>query len=184
MRRPLQKFKKADARLLAIAQCDKCRLVAVPPFPRPFPPWGSKLAAQILERGKARERKRMGLPEAIECPATLRRSISAKRVIGDLQSAHLDARNRSVVQHLGCAQAIDFSLQGRFCLLHKFRHDFDVDVERVEKQPAVWIVGAQFFRPVVEQRMQGIEPYPSRSELRGKVDESKEVGKIPVPPVA
>src|SRR5262245_48176995 len=176
MRSPLQKFKKADARLLTIAQRDKCRLVAVPPFRRPFPPWGSKLAAQILERGKARERKRMSLSEAIECPATRRRSISAKRVIGDLQSTHLDLRHRSVVQDLGCAQAIDFFLQRRFCLLRKFRHSFDIDVERVEKQPAVRIIGAQFFRPVIEQRMQGIEPYPSRSELRGKVDESKEVG--------
>ncbi len=157
MRRPLQKFKKANARVLALAQRTKRGFVALPPFLWPLPPGRGKPAAQIFKTRKPGERKRMVLPEAIECLVSLRRSTFAKGLISRLQSAHLDARDCIVVQHVGGAQALDLVPQRRFCAIRKFRDGIDVNIQRIEKQPAVGIIGTQFFRPVVKQGMQWIE---------------------------
>ncbi len=60
----------------------------------------------------------------------------------------------------------------------------DVDIERIEKQPAVRRIGAAIGRTVVEQGMQRIETDAVGAQLTGEPDQRFEIGKIPDSPVA
>ena len=66
----------------------------------------------------------------------------------------------------------------------KFRKLFDVDIERVEKQPAVRRIGAAIARAIVEQGMQRIEADAVGAEMIGEFDQAGEVGKVTYAPVA
>ena len=61
---------------------------------------------------------------------------------------------------------------------------FDVDIERVEKQPAVRRIGAAIARAVVEQRVQRIEADAVGAEMIGEFDQAGEVGEIAHAPIA
>ena len=61
---------------------------------------------------------------------------------------------------------------------------FDVDIERVEKQPAVGRIWAAIGRAVVEQRMQRIEADAVGAQMIGKFDQPFKIGEIANSPVA
>ena len=60
----------------------------------------------------------------------------------------------------------------------------DVDIERVEKQPAVRRIGAAIAGPIVEQGMQRIEADAVGAEMVRELDQAGEIGEIAHAPVA
>ncbi len=65
-----------------------------------------------------------------------------------------------------------------------FRNFLDVDIERVQKQPAVRRIWAAIHRPVIEQRMEGVEPHPVGAQRPCEFDQLLKVGEIADAPIA
>ena len=66
----------------------------------------------------------------------------------------------------------------------KFRYRLDIDIERVEKQPAVGRVGAGSLGTIIKQDMQGIERHARSPEPGRELDQADEIGEVAVAPVA
>ena len=66
----------------------------------------------------------------------------------------------------------------------KSRDAFDVDIERIEKQPAVGRIGAAVIGPIVEQCMQRIEADAIRAQLSRQFDQPFEIAEVADSPVA
>src|SRR5436305_10966792 len=66
----------------------------------------------------------------------------------------------------------------------KSRYPFDVDIQRIQKQPAVRRIWAAIGRPVVAQHVQRIEADSVGTELGCEFDQAVEIAKIPDAPVA
>ena len=66
----------------------------------------------------------------------------------------------------------------------KFRQLFDVDIERIEKQPAVGRIRAAIAGTIVEQRVQRIEADAVSAKMRGEFDHAFEIGEIADAPIA
>jgi hypothetical protein len=66
----------------------------------------------------------------------------------------------------------------------KSRHLLDIDVKRVQEQPAIRRIRATVGRPVVKQRVQRIEPDTVGAQLGRHVDQASKVAKIADAPVA
>ena len=66
----------------------------------------------------------------------------------------------------------------------KFRELLDVDIERIEKQPAVRRIGTAIAGTIVEQGMQRIEADAVGPQVMRQFDQAAQVGEIPHPPIA
>ena len=67
----------------------------------------------------------------------------------------------------------------------EFLDRLDVDIERIEKQPAVRRVRtARATRPVIKLRVQRVEPDAGAAEIGDDVEQLREIAEIAVPPVS
>jgi hypothetical protein len=159
-------------------------VVRLLPLRRPFPPRLVELVPQDLETGeprqqgpalgaKLRESRMMfgfgtGLEGIKRRPQRTPFQFADGDVIDDIASSQPGERAAGLGQNAGL----------------KSRKLFDVDIKRIEKQPAVRRIGAAIGRPVVEQRMQRIEADTVGPQMACQFDQPFEVGKIANPPVA
>src|SRR5581483_1479602 len=66
----------------------------------------------------------------------------------------------------------------------EFGNSLDVDVERIEEQPAVGRIGARLFGPIREQGVQRVEPDAGSTDSSGKLDQLRQIGEIAMTPVS
>src|SRR6267154_4365771 len=66
----------------------------------------------------------------------------------------------------------------------QFRQFLNVDIERIEKQPAVRRIGAAIGGAVIEQRVERIEADTIRPQLAREIKQPFEVAEVPDSPVA
>ena len=94
----------------------------------------------------------------------------------------LQAGDADVIDDIACPQRRQ--RLACFGIGLKFGKLFDVDIERVEKQPAVRRIGAAIARAIVEQGMQRIEADAVGTEMIGEFDQAGEIGEVAHAPVA
>ena len=180
---PLQEFDEGKLLRIGCAQCGEPLRRRLPPFERPLPPRLLETPAQHLEGGVRFEPVASLLPERGELLSALVGAILAKVFVGERERRHLDARDIRVVDELLFAERFDLALELPARRLRKLGDRLDVDIKRIEEVPAVRIVRTGFVGPVVEQRMQRIEPDRGRAERSGHLDQVREVAEIAVPPI-
>src|SRR5258708_27448149 len=66
----------------------------------------------------------------------------------------------------------------------KFRDGLDIDVERVEKKPAVRRIRAGGVSVLIKQRMQRIERNAGGTELGRKGEQARQIGEVAMAPIA
>ncbi|MEY9443706.1 hypothetical protein ABIE82_001154 [Bradyrhizobium diazoefficiens] len=181
----MHEFDELDLALVrTVAQPGTFCLVGLPPLGRPFPPRPGEAMPQHLEAGKAGQQRRAVRAEGVELIAADAARAPHEAVKGSAQGEPFQRR------HVGIGDAIAFAQprggRGRIGdeVRGKFRDRLDVDVERIEKQPAVRRIGAAIGRVVVEQHVQRIEADAVGPELFCEPDEIGKVGEIADAPVA
>ena len=107
-----------------------------------------------------------------------------KASVGEPERSRLRFRDRGVVHHRRPAQRPDSLLQAGSAQTGKFRHRLQVDVKRIEEEAAAREIRARLRRPIVEQRVQRVEPDGGCAEIGRKIDESEQVGEIAMAPIA
>ncbi len=185
VRRPLHEFDEFDLALVGtVAKLGAFGLVRLLPFLRPFPPRRVEAMAQHLETGKARQQRRALSAEGVERVATDAACALREAVEGGAQAQPFQRG------HVGIGHAVAFAQtgRGRSRVGHEVRGEFgdglDVDIERIEEQPAVGRIRAAIGRMVVEQDVQRIEPDTVGAELLGEPHQICKIGEIADAPVA
>ena len=139
--------------------------------------------AEHLEAGKTGQQRRASRAESVELVAADTARGFHEAVEGGTQGQPFQGRH----VRIGHTIALTEPRGGRGRVGDevggKFRDRLDVDVERIEKQPAVRRIGAAVGRMVVEQHMQGIEPDAVGPQLLGQPNETGEVGEIADAPI-
>src|SRR6266545_6399626 len=136
------------------------RLIRLAQFNRPFPPWLAEAPAQHFEHCERLQHWFTRALEVVELASSCFGRERAKSIECKAKRLRLALRNARIVNQIALPQRRDRGL--KFCQrgAWTFRDGFDVDIERVEKHPAAWKIGARFLGPVIEQRMQRIESNP------------------------
>ena len=98
------------------------------------------------------------------------------------QRPPLQAGDADIIDDIACPQRRQ--RLACFGIGLKFGKLFNVDIERVEKQPAVRRIRAAVARAVVEQGVQRIEADAVGAEMIGEFDQAGEVGEVAHAPVA
>ena len=110
-----------------------------------------------FETGEARQQAARARRGIFRNPVGVPASGSALKAANAERSArHFSPATAGIVDDVARPQVRQRRLQRRRSAL-EFRKFFDIDIERVEKQPAVRRIGTAIAGPVVEQRMQRIE---------------------------
>ena len=155
------------------------------PGVRPLRPRRRRVTlAQNFEAGKAQQRVALLLSERFEFGTALCARRDAKAIIGQTQGGELDAGHICIGNDVRGAQGAEFGLEPRRNDAGKFGKRFDIDIERVEKQPAIGRVGARLVGTIREQRMQRIEADAGRAAVRRNRHQPPEIAEIAVPPIA
>ncbi len=185
VRGPLHEFDEFDLALVgSIAQFGALGLVRLLPFRRPFPPRRGEAMAQYLEAGEPGQQRRAGGAEGVERLAARLARARDEAVERRAQAEPFQRR------HVGVRHAIAFAQagSGRRRVGHEVRREFgnglDVDIERIEEEPAVRRIRTAVGRAVVEQNVQRIEPDAVGPELLGEPDQIGEIGEVADAPVA
>ena len=95
------------------------------------------LPPQHFKRGETLQRTAALGAIGGEILAAGRAAAVAEIYVGPAQSGELDARNGGIVDQLGLAQTSNIAGNARGMLAVEFVERLDVDVERIEEQPAV-----------------------------------------------
>ena len=139
---------------------------------------------QHLEAGKARQQRRSVGTEGIELVAADTARGFHETVKGGAQGSPFQRRHIGIGDTIAFAQPRGGRGRVRDEVCRKFRDGLDVDIERIEKQPAVRRIGAAIGRMIVEQHMQRIEPDTVGAQLLGEPDEARQIGEIADAPIA
>ncbi len=168
---PLHEFDEFDFDPVGpVTQARAAGLIGLPPLLGPFPPWRAECVPQYLETGEPRQERRALGAEFCEIPLAAARRLRPEILEGCSQRAPFQFGDRDIVDDVALSQpgegvAIAVKIAGL-----EFRQSFDVDVERIQKQPAVRRIGAAIGRPVIEQSMQRIEADAIGSQSGGEFD--------------
>jgi len=180
---PLYEFDELDfGPARAGAQVRAGGIVGLPPFLRPFPPRALEFVSERLEASKARQQRAALVAKPLEVLLQGWRRLGLECREACAQCLPFQSGHGDVVDHVECPQARQRGF-GRG-VEPKFGKLFDVDIKRVEKQPAVRRIRAAIARTVVKQRMQRIETDAVGAEAMGQFDQALEVGEIADPPIA
>ena len=179
---PLHEFDELDlGHVRPVAQFGAFAIVRLPPFGRPLPPRRLELVPQHLEAGEVRQQRAALGAKFCKIILALGACLGLERDKGGPQRAPFQAGNRDVIDGFALPQSrrglCAFS-QGAGWKLGNF---FDVDIERVEKQPAVRRVRAAIAGPVVEQCVQRIEADAVCPEITRELDRCSRSVKSPMP---
>ena len=137
---------------------------------------------QHLEAGKARQQRAALGAKAVEVLLRAGVALALNASKAARNARHFSRGDADIVDDIALPAAAPAPPVVGVRL--KFGDLLDVDIERVEKQPAVRRIGAAVARPVVEQRMQRIEADAVGAELCGQLDQAFEIGEIANPPIA
>jgi hypothetical protein len=137
--------------------------------------------SQRLERGKPHQRGATFVPERIEI--ILHRGAVLKAAIRSPQRRNFYPRHAFVVDQFGRAQPRQFVRKTQFGDAGKSRCGRHVDIERIQKQPAVRRVGTGILGTLGEQGMEWIEADAGGAKVGGQSHKRREVAEIPMAPV-
>ncbi|MGY3656972.1 hypothetical protein ACVJ19_003635 [Bradyrhizobium sp. USDA 376] len=183
--RPLHEFDELDlAPVRPLVQLGALGFVRLLPFGRPFPPRPVEAMPQHLEAGKAGQKRRAGGAEGVKLLAPCRARARHEAVEGSAQGQPFQRRHIRIGHAVAFAQPRGSGGRVGDEVGGIFRDRLDVDIERIEKQPAVRRIGAAIGRLIVEQHMQRIEADAVGAELLGEPDETGEIGEIADAPIA
>ena len=185
VRHPLHEFDEFDlGRIGARAQGRAFGLFGLPPLLRPFPPWLVEFVPQRLEAGEPRQQRRALGAKLLEILPAARFRVGFEAIERCAQRPPFQRGDGDIIDDIALPQPRDAVAAPGEGVGLKFGKLFGVDIQRIEKQPAVRRIGAAIAGPVVEQRVQRIETDAIRPQLAGEFDQPFEVGEIPHPPVA
>lgn len=139
---------------------------------------------QHLEAGKAGQQRRAVRAEGVEFLAARLARARHETVVDGAQAEPFQRRHVRIGHTVAFAQPRGGRRRVGDEVGGKLRDGLDVDIERVEKQPAVRRIGAAIGGVVVEQNMQRIEPDAIGAELPAEPDKIGEVGEIANAPIA
>ena len=180
---PLHEFDELDfVGVRALAQGSASGIVRLPPLFRPFPPRLAEFVPEHLEAGKVRQQGAALGAEFVKILLAGRLGVGLESSKGRAQRPPLQAGDADVIDDIACPQRRQ--RLACFGIGLKFGKLFDVDIERVEKQPAVRRIRAAVARAVVEQGVQRIEADAVGAEMIGEFDQAGEVGEVTHAPVA
>src|SRR6185312_14612668 len=146
----------------------------------PFPPWPLEAMAEHLETAEALQQLATFLAISRKL-RTFRRALrSPERRESGAQRRPFQRCNAFIIDMLALPDLRERSRVGPILVARRL---LDIDVECIEKQPAVRRVGAEFAGPVIEQRMQRIEADAFRTEFGGQCNQTGEIGEIPHAPI-
>ena len=182
---PLREFDEFDlGRIRARAQPRAFGIIRLPPFFRPFPPRRVEFVPQHLKTGKARQQ--LAALGAKTCkilfPLGARLGLEGGKCRP--QRAPFQSGDRDIIDGLALPQPRRGLCAVGKCTLRKLGKFFDVDIERVEEQPAVRRIRAAIAGLVVKQRMQRIEADTLGAQIIGELDQVFQIGEITHAPVA
>ena len=100
-----------------------------------------------------------------------------------MQRRHLPLRHSRIVDQFLLLLARD-RITHRSVETREFCDRLDIDVDRIEKQAAVWCIGTAVGGLIVKQRVQRIQADAGASEPRCETEQMLQVGEIADPPVA
>jgi hypothetical protein len=140
--------------------------------------------AKCFERGETLELAALLAAVRVEILTPAFAAVRGELRIDVAQRRKLGLRDREVIHQLGAAKSRDGGREPGRVARAVFGYRLDVDVERIEKQPAARRVRAAGAPPVVEPRVQRIEPDTGAAELRHDLQQIGEIGKIAVAPIA
>jgi hypothetical protein len=89
-----------------------------------------------------------------------------------------------VIDQLALPKLFHLALQSGCGKAGKLRYRLDIDIKRVEEQPAVRRIRACGLGMVIEQSVQRVEGDARSTELARKLEEAFEVGEVTMTPVA
>jgi hypothetical protein len=180
----LHEFDEFDlGRIGAFAQGRALDFIRLPPWFRPFPPRPVEFVPQRLEAGEPRQQRPALGAKFRKILQPRRDRIGPEFLERRSQRAPFQGGYRRVIDQFALPQLGNGAAPAGEGTGGKLGNSFDVDIERVEKQPAIRRVGAAIAGSVIEQSVQRVETDPVRSQLPRKLDQLFEVGKIPHPPV-
>jgi len=183
--RPLNEFDELDlCRIRARVKCCASGVVRLLPLRRPFPPGPIEFMPQNFEAGEPRK----------HCPALVAKLRESRQTFGagigleDLkrrsQPAPFQFGDGGIIDDIALPQPHDGVAVFGESTGSKFRKFFNVNIERIQKQPAVRRIGAAIGGAVIEQRVQRIEADTIRPQLAREIKQPFEVGEVPDSPVA
>ena len=146
---PLHELEIADGLAIAVAQLRQRRLGRISPLRRPLRPGRAEPPAQEFEAGKPRQDGPAFAPESFRTPRA-RRIRAAKIFVSQRQRPRLGARYARVIDQLALRKLCHLVLEPGGRKPRKFRDRIDIDIERIEKQPAVGRVRARGLGAIVE----------------------------------
>src|ERR1044071_3990197 len=115
---------------------------------------------------------------------TFRRPTLDERVIGLPKRSHFGFADIGVSDEIGLAQFLKLVLECELCSGGKFLDRFDIDIERIEKYPAVGRIGTRLLGAIGKQRVEWVESDAGRAKLTCRFHEVSEIGEIAVAPVS
>ena len=191
---PLQVLEEADAIGIGAGKFLDFRRVRTSIRLRPLlPRRAGELLGERLEERVAAQQFTLFAAEALERldPSTAGRHgvvFAEKAGIKRFQNRQLDRLDPAIGDLPQLAADGKFGVCGisggaRLGALGVFRDRFDIDIERIEKQPRAGRVGARLLGAGKEQRVQGVEPDHGGSDIGGDVDQFAKVGEVADPPV-
>ena len=185
VRRPLHEFDEFNlGGVRSLTQFGALGLIGLPPLLRPFPPGLVEFVPQHLKAGEARQKRRAFGTKRVEIPAAAGRRMRPEVLKGSTQRTPFQFGDALIVDNIAGPQPGDgVGALGQRAGL-KSGDFFDVDIERIQEQPAVWRIGTAIGGPVVEQSVQGIETDAIGSQIARQFDQRFEVGKVADSPVA
>ena len=159
-----------------------------------LPRRAGELLGERLEERVAAQQFTLLAAEALERldPSTAGRHgvvFAEKAGIECFQNRQLDRLDPAIGDLLQRAADRDFVVGGisrgaRQRALGVFRDRFDIDIERVEKQPGAGRIGARRFGMREEQGMQRIEADDGGTDIGRHIDQFAEVGEVADTPIA
>jgi hypothetical protein len=118
----------------------------------------------------------------LEVGAAVFRRRGQKMLKGKTQGVEFCTCNLRVVYEITCAKNADVNAGGRAAW--KIRNGVDVDIERIDKEAAVWGVRARLTSALNEKGMQRVCPDTSGAARCCKRNNAREIAEIAVAPVS
>ena len=142
------------------------------------------LPPQHLEAGEAQQGRALRGAPGVEIRAAPGRGGTPESGVRQMQRPHLGRGDALMGDQVAAAQRGNFGVEPGRGEAWKFRDRLDIDVERVEENPAVRRIGARLVRAVGKQRVQRIETYRRNATRSSQRHQPSKIAEIAVPPIA
>jgi hypothetical protein len=185
VRDPLHELVEFVFVTMHLSKALQARAIRIAPRLRPFRPGlGGIVLPQTFKGRKTHQRIALLLPIGLEIRAALWGGGGPEAVVSQTEAGDLGMGDADVSDHVRRAQRVNFLVESSRRGAREFRNRLDVDIERIEIQPAVGCVGAGPFGAFRKQCVERIQADPGGATRRREADELLEIAEIAVSPVA